>query len=94
MLSKICIIYYRLISEDLTRKKKSKREYLNYSETKDFMQQLNNFFESKVKVLRIKSGEKQTIETLIHEEASLLGKFLRKECEEWMHRFVIPSSVN
>lgn len=40
----------------------------------------------KIEIPRIKVGEKQTIETLIDEEALLLAKFLRNERKEWEPR--------
>jgi len=39
-----------------------------------------------VEVPRIRVGKKQTIETLINEEAFLLAKFLRDERENWTPR--------
>ena len=39
-----------------------------------------------VEIPRIKVGKKQTIETLINEEALLLAKFLRNERKEWVPR--------
>jgi hypothetical protein len=39
-----------------------------------------------VEIPRIKVGERQTIETLIDEEALLLAKYLRDENEEWSPR--------
>jgi CRISPR-associated protein Cas1 len=66
-------------TEDLTRNKKGKRVYLNDSQTRDLMRQLNKFFESIVEIPRIKVGMKQTIETLINEEALLFAKYLRTE---------------
>jgi len=47
---------------------------------------LNDVFESKVGVLRMSIGKKQTIETLINEEALLLAKFLRNERKDWIPR--------
>lgn len=73
-------------TENLGRKKKGKREYLNNQITKELMEKLNNFFESTVEVPRIKVGKKQTIETLINEEALLFAKFLRNELKFWMPR--------
>jgi hypothetical protein len=43
-----------------------KRQVLNMKKTKELTQKLNNYFE--------RNGNKQTIETLINEEAMLLGK--------------------
>ena len=50
------------------------------------MKQLNAFFETTVEVPRMRIGKKQTIETLIKEEALLLAKFLRNEKKEWNPR--------
>jgi hypothetical protein len=54
------------------------------------MKLLNAFFEVIVEVPRIRIGGRQTIETLISEEALLLAKFLRDERKTWRPR--IPSS--
>ena len=50
---------------------------------------LNAFFDRMVDVERIKVGNRQTIDTLICEEALLLAKYLRGEKADWMPR--IPS---
>ncbi len=73
-------------AEKLSRMKKGKREYLNNRETKDVMMKLNAVFESTVDIPRMKAGKRQTIETLISEEALLLAKFLRDENEIWTPR--------
>jgi hypothetical protein len=39
------------------------------------MDQLNDYFESIVEIPRIKVSERQTIETLINEEAMLFAKY-------------------
>jgi CRISPR-associated protein Cas1 len=72
--------------EILTRKKMGKREYLNDVDANDLMQGLNRFFESYVEIPRMKVGKRQTLETLISEEALLLAKFLRNERREWNPR--------
>jgi hypothetical protein len=41
-------------------------------------------------VRRIKRGESQEVETLINEEALLLGKYLRNERESWAPRIAVP----
>jgi hypothetical protein len=56
-------------TEKMSAQKKGKREYLNNVETKGFTAKLNNYFETYVEIPRIKVGERQTIETLINEEA-------------------------
>lgn len=45
-------------------------------------------FQTKINVPRIKHGKKQTIETLINEEALLFAKFLRNDKREWKSRNV------
>lgn len=78
-------------AESVSRKRKDKREYLNGVQTRQLMKQLNAFFETIVEVPRMRIGKKQTIETLISEEALLLAKFLRDEKQSWIPR--IPSSA-
>jgi DNA-binding HxlR family transcriptional regulator len=50
---------------------------------------LNSLFDRMVEVARIKHGNRQTIDTLINEEALLLAKYLRNELKDWNPR--IPS---
>ena len=38
---------------------------------------------------RLKNGKRQTLETLIPEEALLLAKYLRNESREWLPRIWI-----
>lgn len=64
-------------AERVSRTRKGKREYLNGNHTRQLMKQLNAFFEAIVEVPRMTVGGRQTIETLIREEALLLAKFLR-----------------
>jgi len=47
---------------------------------------MNTSIESKVENPRIRVGQKQTVETLISEEALLLGKYLRNETKMWIPR--------
>jgi len=44
-----------------------------------------------VEIPRIRHGNKQTIETLINEEAYLLAKYLRNEKPSWKPRIAIPN---
>ena len=71
---------------NIARKKKGKGQYLNNSKTRDLMKKLEMVFESKVDIPRIKVGLKQTIETLISEEALLFAKYLRNEINSWEPR--------
>jgi len=47
---------------------------------------LNEYFQTEVEIPRIRVGKKQEIETLINEEAMLLGMYLRNEKKEWTPR--------
>jgi CRISPR/Cas system-associated endonuclease Cas1 len=76
-------------TEKASGQKKGKREYLNDVETNHFTKRLNDYFETTVEIPRIKVGERQTIETLISEEASLLASYLRNEKKEWRPRIGI-----
>lgn len=75
--------------EVLSRKRQGKREYLNRVQTRDMMKRLHQYFETKVDVPRVRIGNKQTIETLISEEALLLAKFLRDERKTWSPRIAV-----
>jgi len=59
------------------------------SRTTDLTQKLCCHFESKVEIPRMKHGKRQTIETLINEEAFLFAKYLRDECEAWSPRIAL-----
>lgn len=63
-----------------------KRQYLNESKNKDFVNRLNAHFEAKVTIPRIRRGAHQEIETLIGEEALLFAKYLRGERPTWTPR--------
>lgn len=77
-------------SEDFSAKRKGKREYLNDIRTRDFLKTLNQYFQIKVRVPRIRTGENQEIETLINEEALLFARYLRCERKLWDPRIRIP----
>jgi len=76
--------------ENANRKRKGKRKYINNSETRELLKELNDFFEFKVEIKRIRNGEHQTIETLINEEALLFAKYLRQEIKTWDPRIAFP----
>lgn len=50
------------------------------------MMALETFFETEVEIPRIRQGKKQTVETLINEEAMSLAKYIRGEWEKWTPR--------
>jgi CRISPR-associated protein Cas1 len=77
---------FTMKTADFSTKRKGKREYLNNSETNCLVNGLNQYFQSKVRIPRIRMGETQEIETLINEEALLLAKFLRNEKQTWVPR--------
>jgi CRISPR-associated protein Cas1 len=78
-------------TEKASGQKKGKREYLNDVGTNDFTKRLNGYFEAYVDIPRIKVGERQTIETLINEEALLLAKYLRNQKKKWVPRISITT---
>lgn len=70
--------------------KKAKRIYLKDDLASGLIDRLHGYFTQKVSVNRIRRGEHQELETLINEEALLLGKYLRNERESWTPRIAIP----
>lgn len=48
----------------------------------------------KVEIPRIKHGKRQSLGTLINEEALLLAKFLRNERKEWTPRIVNLQAIH
>jgi len=79
---------FKTKTESVSRKRRGRREYLNGDQTRHLMRQLNAFFEVTVEVPRMRIGKRQTIETLINEEALLLAKYLRNERKDWKPRIV------
>lgn len=75
--------------ESVSRKKKGKREYLNGRRSRELIRELYGLFESMIEIPRIRIGRRQTVETLINEEALLLAKFLRDERKTWTPRIAI-----
>jgi CRISPR-associated protein Cas1 len=73
-------------SEDYSKRRKGKRQYLNEELTNKLIKKLNAYFERKVEIPRIKVGKRQKLETLIDEEALLLAKYLREERKTWIPR--------
>ena len=63
-----------------------KRQVLNKEKTKELTRKLNEYFETKINIPRIRHGKHQTLETLINEEAYLLAKYLRNERKMWNPR--------
>jgi hypothetical protein len=54
-----------------------------------FVKNLNEYFQTKVCILRMRMGCQQEIETLISEEALLFAEYLRNEKAIWLPRIVL-----
>jgi CRISPR-associated protein Cas1 len=75
-----------LVTDFMMRLKMGKRIHLCEFETNDLAEGLNLLFDRMIEVPRIRHGSRQTIDTLINEEAYLFAKFLRHERETWIPR--------
>jgi len=64
----------------------SKKIHLKEYEVDSLAEDLNAFFDRMVDVERIKVGKRQTIDTLISEEALLFAKYIRNERKDWIPR--------
>jgi len=80
-----------LVTDFMMHLKMGKRIHLCEYETNELADALNSFFDRMVEVPRIRIGKKQTIGTLINEEALLLAKFLRDERKEWHPRVAVTN---
>ena len=52
----------------------------------EMMRELNDYFDTKIDLPRIRSGRRQSIEPLINEETFLLAKYIRYENHNWIPR--------
>jgi len=59
---------------------------LGKDKTKELTARVYELWERKVVIPRIRYGKRQTVETLINEEAYLLAKYLRNEQTSWKPR--------
>jgi len=78
-----------VVTDFMMRLKMGKRIHLCEYEADSLADGLNDLFSRYVEISRIRHGQRQTLGTLISEEALLLAKFLRNERKEWNPR--IPS---
>lgn len=69
-------------------KRYTKRIVLRDYKTNGLTEDLFLFFDRMVDVPRIRHGNRQSIDTLISEEALLFAKFMRNEIREWQPRTV------
>ena len=74
------------VTDFMMKLRMGKKIHLCEYETDELADALAELFERKVNIPRIRHGFKQTIDTLISEEAFLLAKFLRNEKREWTPR--------
>ena len=81
-----------VVTDFMMRLKMGKRIHLCEYEADSLADGLNNLFNHTVEISRIRHGKRQTLDTLINEEALLLAKFLRDEKKEWKPR--LPTTKN
>jgi len=77
------------VTDFILHLKMGKRIHLCEFEAGRLAEDLNKLFDRKVAIPRIKHGKRQTLDTLICEEALLLAKYLRGERSTWIPR--LPS---
>jgi CRISP-associated protein Cas1 len=75
-----------LVTDFMMHLKMGRKIHLKEYETDSLAEGLNAFFDRMVNIERIKVGKRQTIDTLISEEALLFGKYLRQEKKTWIPR--------
>ena len=83
---KLCKKDFVVVTDFMMRLKMGKRIHLCEFEADSLADGLNGLFNRSVEIPRIKHGKRQTLDTLISEEALLLAKFLRDERKEWNPR--------
>jgi hypothetical protein len=77
-----------VVTDFMMHLKMGKQIHLAEYKTNDLAESLNGLFNKMVEIPRIKHGNKQSIDTLISEEALLFAKYLRHERKEWIPRVV------
>jgi hypothetical protein len=77
-----------VVTDFMMRLRMGKRIHLCEYETDDLAEGLNELFDRVVEVPRIMHGQRQTLDTLINEEALLLAKHQRNERQTWIPRIV------
>ena len=75
-----------LVTDFMMHLKMGKKIHLKEYETDSLAEDLTDFFDRVVNIDRIKVGNRQTIDTLISEEALLFAKYLRNERKDWTPR--------
>lgn len=75
-----------VVTDFMMRLKMGKQIHLCEYKTDDLAQGLNDLFNKMIEIPRIKHGYRQSIDTLISEEALLFAKYLRNENKSWIPR--------
>lgn len=75
-----------VVTDFMMRLKMRKRIHLCEYETDSLADGLNGLFSREVEIPRIRHEKRQTLDTLINEEALLLTKYLRNEMKKWIPR--------
>ena len=75
-----------VVTDFMMRLKMGKRIHLCEYEADSLAEGLNRLFQREVDIPRIRYGKKQTLDTLVSEEALLLAKYLRNEKKDWIPR--------
>ena len=75
-----------VVTDFMMHLKMGKKIHLCEYKTDDLANGLNDLFNKMVEIPRIKHGNKQTVDTLINEEALLFAKYLRNERKDWNPR--------
>ena len=71
------------------RNKKGEHEYLNDTETKHMITDMEKYFELRVETPLIRQGKRQKLESLISEEVLLLTRALIKQSSTKLHLFLL-----
>ena len=77
-----------VLKDDTHAGRKGKRAFLNKKRNKEFLDKLEQYFQMKVTIPRVRGGKKQELETLINEEAQLFARFIRCKRKSWVPRIV------
>jgi hypothetical protein len=75
-----------LVTDFTMRLRMGKRIHLCEFEADSLADGFSNLFNHEVEIARIRDGKKQTLDTVIIEEALLFAKFLRNEKQTWIPR--------
>jgi CRISPR/Cas system-associated endonuclease Cas1 len=72
-----------VVTDFMMRLKIGKQIHLCEYEADSLAEGLNSLFENEIDIPRKRYSKKQTLDTLINEEALLLAKYLRNERQDW-----------